>query len=325
MLLRAFVVRYYRAAAPFHADSLPLSFDLLADLLRELNLALCSQLFGGDRSIAKSEAELTASLRARASDAGSAVSAKPVAKKTAPAALRHLRTALHLGRAKRGPRTDHVEATPAKRSKTEVPVDISSPHPSVAQPATEVSTTSPPNSSLSAAAVETPVKVDKAPDLATIKAGLKQAVDDVADRFWNNLPEEGGCSTEDTREMEMRAFKFAAYPLRQFSSQAVAAAEKNLRSKLTENLGTVMKSYWEQQRSDLEKQFCERLRELHGQHGLHPSDELCAAAAAAAEEVSMELSEIVDQVGGRVAGWQKRFFRKSIEKFMPRKLSAEAP
>mmetsp|Transcript_20219 Transcript_20219/g.36026 ORF Transcript_20219/g.36026 Transcript_20219/m.36026 type:complete len:808 (-) Transcript_20219:171-2594(-) len=332
ILLRAFVVRYYRAAAPFTAAELPLSFDVLADLLRELNLVLCKQLFGGDRKIAKSEAELTASLRARALDTSSSASAKPVAKKTVPAALRHLRTALQLGRAKRGPRTDQVEETPAKRQKTEVLADISNQTDAAAQLAAEGPTSSPPKSDPSTAWVETPAKVEQVskqasstPDLAAIKAGLRQAVDDVAERYWNQLPEEGDADTQDTREAEMRAFKFAAYPLRQFSFQAVTAAEKTLRSKLTENLGTVMKNCWEKQRADLEQQFRARLRQLRDQRGPDPSEDLCAAAAAVAEDLSMELAEIVDQVGGRVAGWQKRSFRKSIEKLMPLQPASEAP
>ena len=55
--------------------------------------ALVDQLFAGDRSLAKSEADQAASLRARAQGDGSG-NGGHVAKKTLPAALRHLRTAL---------------------------------------------------------------------------------------------------------------------------------------------------------------------------------------------------------------------------------------
>jgi len=335
VLLRASIVRYYRAAATFSAAELPLSFDQLSGLLLELNLALRIQLFGGDYGIAKSEAEQTAALRARTPGDGSG-NGGHVAKKTLPAALRHLRTALHLGRAKR-PRTDDAPVTPAKRKKianAEVAVGagagVSDSPPSTHLDGVGIL----PGQSDCGPSLETPAKTEAAglqlatsppvkkapaiPDLPMIKEGLKQAVSDVAERYWNQLPDEGDAETPDTREAELKIFRFAAYPLRRFSLSAVLLAEKSLRSKLSDNLGSIMKAYWQQQRKGLEQKFKEKLVELQGTYGETPSEELCQAAEELAEEVSAELTEVVDQVGGRTAGWQKRFLRKSIEALMPR-------
>jgi len=142
-------------------------------------------------------------------------------------------------------------------------------------------------------------------------------VSDVADRFWNNLPDEGDDETPDTRDAEMKMFKFAAYPLRRFSVSAVVTAEKSLQSKLNDNFASIMKVHWQRKREALEQEFRESLLELQGRYGVAPCEELRQAAEEAAEDVKAEFAEMVDQVGGLRAGWQKRYLRKSVESLMP--------
>ena len=52
-----------------------------------------------------------------------------------------------------------------------------------------------------------------------------------ADRYWDNMPEPGGpdADVSDTREMEMRAFRFAAFPLRVSNNAAVRNSAPALR------------------------------------------------------------------------------------------------
>mmetsp|Transcript_7385 Transcript_7385/g.16180 ORF Transcript_7385/g.16180 Transcript_7385/m.16180 type:complete len:814 (+) Transcript_7385:81-2522(+) len=316
ILLRAAVIRYYRASAHYDASELPLSFNKLSQLLVELNLALKEQLFGGDETIAKSEAEQTAALKGRlASETSGPTSAggTSVVKKTVPAALRHMRTALKLGRMKR-PRTD-VTATPAKRrlvvqqdAEAFLVESAGDPAGSLQEPSTPQ--TAPSSSLMPLGSNPSPPKNT---DRVQLKDGLDQTVKEVADRYWNQLPEEGDGDTPDTREVELRSFKFASYPLRRFGEREVIAAEKSLRIKLSNNLGAVMKKFWERQREELEGNFQQKVEELQRSH----AEDLAQQLQAEAESAVQELSELVDEVGGQVAGWQKRNLKKNLKAMIP--------
>lgn len=306
LLLRAHIVRYYRAAASVSASESPLPFKRLGELLLELNLELKGQLFGGSSSVAKAEAFEASALIGRFSSGKdeAMTGAVPVASraKNPIAALRMMRSSLHLGRRKRA-RTD-VVATPVKRSRqsnVDVSNDVSTPH-ATSERGSRGNDETP---------QKVPAPVARDP-LAELKEGLKQTVEDLASRHWNSLPDEGDPDVEvadlDTRDEEMRLFTFASFPLREFAHTAVRAAEKSLQRKLTANLAAVLKASWEHQRSALETDFIERkqTQAWNRQQTLEAIDHTTA-----------EFAEVVDAVGSQTGGWQKRKLLMTLNRHLP--------
>jgi len=300
LLLRSHIVRYYRAAASISASESPLPFTRLNALLLQLNLELKEQLFGNSASVAKCEAFETSAVRGRVADleAPSASGGMVLAPRarTPVAALRMLRSSLQLGRRKRA-RSDAV-ATPQKRTRQSgvaVLEQVSTP-----QAASELA----PH-----ADGETPKKLPAPADhLAEVEEGLKQTVQDLADRHWNSLPDEGDPHVEvqDAREEELRLFTFAAFPLRRFAKSAVLKAEKSVQRKLTINLAAVLKASWEQQRDAMEKEFSTQFQSQAWNR---------QQTTEAIENMLSEFAEVVDTIGR--GGWQKRKLLKALSQYLP--------
>eukprot|EP00928_Gymnodinium_smaydae_P011659 TRINITY_DN14276_c0_g1_i1.p1 TRINITY_DN14276_c0_g1~~TRINITY_DN14276_c0_g1_i1.p1 ORF type:complete len:841 (+),score=119.18 TRINITY_DN14276_c0_g1_i1:38-2524(+) len=312
ILLRAAIVRYYRAAANVTTD-LPLSFDRMGEILRELNLALKAQLFGGSDQIAKCAAEELCSLHRSNSGCGSSPSnCGGTYAKTVPIALRRLRTTLELGRRKRM-RTDHPLVTPVKKRK-----GTGSLEEELSKPEDQAATgQDPENDQDELGGPISPVKCQAqssaSAQVAQIKDGLRDAVESVAERFWNSLPDEGDADTPDTRESEVNRFEWAAFPLRRFDYNAVISAQKSLRSKLSEKLGDVMKARWQRERVAAEENFKKELVALRNSCG---GETFTIRASELYGRATSEYNEIVDEVGGRVAGAAKRELRKRLKQVL---------